>query len=99
MQALLKGRIESSEVYNNQVYTVVTEPAIDSYSSPQRFKVKSEAQLGAVGAEITLQVTLRGNVRQKTYTDKQTGQVKQFNEDNVYLDAVIAQQQPQKKVS
>lgn len=91
----MNGRIEFSEFYNGKYISLITTPAPDPYSQPSKFKVNSESQLGAIGQEVSLDVTVSGFVREKPYTDKQTGQRKIFHEDNVILRARLAQAKPQ----
>jgi hypothetical protein len=86
-QTTIKGRIQHTEFYNGKHTTVIQTPAQDAYSHPQSFKIRSEAPFGNVGDEMTADVTIRGNCRQKPYRDKQTGEQKYFWDDNVYLDA------------
>lgn len=91
MKFTMKCRIDTSEIYNNRHTTVVTTPAPDSYSQPSSFKVFSDSALGAIGNEVELDVSVRGFVREKRYKDKNTGQEKVFQEDNVFLDASLVQ--------
>lgn len=86
MKVTIQGRIEHSEFYN-QFYTIILAvPAVDQYSQPSTYKLRSKQPMGNVGDEVTTHVTFRGFVRRKPYTDKQTGEAKVFWEDNVFFD-------------
>ncbi len=95
MTIQLKGRIDHTEFFNGKNMTIITTPAVDAYSQPASYKLRSQAQLGAVGQEIMVDVSISGFVRKKPYTDKQTQQPKIYWEDNVFLDATPAQAAPQ----
>ena len=82
------ARIEHSEFYNNQHYTVVTTPAPDAFSHPARFRLQSQQPLGAQHQTVDIVVQVTGLVREKQYRDKNTGQIKQFNEGVVFLNVV-----------
>lgn len=60
----MNGRIEFSEFYNGKYISLITTPAPDPYSQPSKFKVNSESQLGAIGQEVSLDVTVSGFVRE-----------------------------------
>lgn len=82
------ARIEHSEFYNNMHYTVVTMPAPDAFSHPSRFRLQSKQPLGAQGQNVDITVDVGGLVREKQFRDKNTGQIKQFNEGVVFLNVV-----------
>lgn len=84
---VLKARVDHVQLHEGAFYHVVTTPAPDAYSKPSRYKLRSKDQLGTVGAEITVDVTVSGSVYEKNYRDKQTGINKVFHEANVYMDA------------
>lgn len=90
------ARIDSSEFYNQKMYTVVSTPAPDAFSHPSKYRVTSDKAIGNVGAVVDIDCTMRGMVRPKNYTDKQTGQPKTYVETDVYFDvyAVRPHQQP-----
>lgn len=79
-------RIEKGEVYQGQQYTIVSAPAPDAFSHPSRYRVTSDRQLGQIGQLIDLDCMMKGVVRGKSYTDKQTGQQKNYDESTVYFD-------------
>lgn len=85
---LNSARIEHSEFYNNQHYTVVTTPAPDAFSHPARFRLQSQQPLGTQHQTVDIVVQVTGLVREKQYRDKNTGQMKQFNEGVVFLNVV-----------
>lgn len=75
MQVVIKGRIESSRVYEGNRYTQVMTPAADQYSRPQLVEVRSKAKLGERGEEIAVTAKLGGYARKPyTFTDKETGE-------------------------
>lgn len=95
MQLSMRGKIDHTEFYNGNYITIITTPAPDAYSKPESFKLRSPNQLGAVGSEIAVTVSVRGYVRKKPYVDKSTGQQKTYWEENVFMDATLATSKPQ----
>lgn len=85
MKSQLSGRIEDTQFHNGTYTTILTEAAADAYSQPSSFKLRSDMELGPIGAEISVELEIRGFVRRKPYKDKQTGQPKVFLEDNTIL--------------
>lgn len=79
-------RVESSEIYQNKNYTIVSVPAPDAYSHPSKFRVTSDRALGVIGSVLDLDCSIRGMVRPKKYVDKTTGQQKEYIETDVYFD-------------
>jgi hypothetical protein len=79
-------RIEKGEFFNGKQYTVVSSPAPDAFSHPSRYKLTSDQQLGQVGQLIDVDCTMKGLVREKSFTDRATGQQKKFDECDVYFD-------------
>jgi hypothetical protein len=91
MQMHLNGvRVESSEFYSGSNYTIVSAPAPDAFSHPSRFKVQSPNVIGGQGQFIDLVLNVSGIVRTKNFQDKNTGQMKTFNEANVYFEVVTS---------
>jgi len=82
-------RIEKGEFYQGKQYTVVSAPAPDAFSHPSRYRITSDQQLGQVGQLIDIEATMRGVVRGKSFTDKNTGQVRHYDECDVYFDVVL----------
>ena len=80
------ARIDSSEFYNQKMYNVVSTPAPDTFSHPSKYRVTSDKAIGNVGQVVDIDCTMRGMVRPKNYTDKQTGQPKTYVETDVYFD-------------
>jgi hypothetical protein len=79
------GRIDSSEFYNGNHYISLSTPAEDAYSKPSTFKIQSEKALGGIGEEIQVEIKISGYVKEKTYTDKNTGEIKKFSEPHVFF--------------
>lgn len=90
MKSTLKGKILKHEFHNGAYYTVIAEPAPDQYSMPNKFKVRSDTQLGNVDDEVSLNIQVSGFVKPKSWTDKQTGQQRSFDEANVNLQVIPA---------
>jgi hypothetical protein len=80
------ARIDSAEVYNNKMYTVVSTPAPDQFSHPSKYRVTSDKAIGVTGALVDIDCTMRGMVRSKNYKDTNTGQQKTYIETDVYFD-------------
>lgn len=75
MQVAIKGRIETSRVYEGNRYTQIMTPAADQYSRPQLVEVRSKSKLGERGDEVTVTAKLGGYARKPyAFTDKQTGE-------------------------
>ncbi|MEN9481591.1 MAG: hypothetical protein RLZZ298_2986 [Pseudomonadota bacterium] len=71
-QAVIRGRILEVNRGENAVYTDVTLPAPDQYSTPQNIRIVSNRLLGKPGEDLTQRVQLKGYRR--SYQDKQTGE-------------------------
>jgi len=84
----LKGRIDASRFHDGTYYTKISTPAKDAYSQPSSFVLRSQSQLGQVGEEIQAKCELSGFVRLKRWTDKNTGEQKTFDEENLYLTVI-----------
>ena len=87
-QVTLKGKIIKSEFFSNQHRVTMIIPAVDAYSQPQSFRVNSDGAFGEVGSEHEVVCDMRGFVKTKKYTDKATGQPKEFEECNVYFEVI-----------
>ena len=81
-------RLEKSEFYQQKHYTVLSAPAPDAFSFPSKYRVTSDRALGNPGMLLDVECTLRGVVRPKSFTDKQTGQIKNYDECDVYFDVI-----------
>ncbi len=79
-------RIEKSEFYNGKQFTVVSSPAPDAFSHPSRYRFSSDQPLGQIGQLVDVDCTMKGLVREKSFQDRQTGQMKKFDECDVYFD-------------
>lgn len=97
MNFLMNGRVDKNEFHGGNNYTYLTTPAVDAYSQPSAFKVRSPSQLGAVGTELELVCTVSGYIHVKTWKDKASGDTKTFDEAKVFFDAVLAGQAEVKK--
>lgn len=86
MNITLQGRIDHTEFYNNAHTVILAVAAADQYSLPSTYKLRSPNAMGAVGDELTVHTAVRGFVKRKPYTDKQTNQPKVYWEDNVFFD-------------
>lgn len=82
------ARIESTEFHEQKYYTVVTTPAPDAFSHPNRFKVTSDQMIGQLTQAVELELSVGGIVREKPYQDKVTRQPKVFMEAQVYLNVI-----------
>lgn len=80
------GRIDSQRHYQGKYYTQLTTPAPDEYSRPSQFEVRSEAPLGQIGTEWRGKLRASGFIRQRQYTDKQTGELKYVADKTVIFD-------------
>lgn len=89
MQVTIRGRIDASRVHDKTRYTRIVTPAPDPYSRPQTVEVRSKAQLGAKGEEVTVMAQLGGFTRKPfRSTDKETGEVTMVTPVDLTLDAV-----------
>lgn len=90
-RATVRGRVEAVRKYDKNRFTRLISPSVDPYSPPQVFEVRSKAQLGSVGEEITIDVLL-GGYRRKPFrvTDKETGELTTVTPVEMVLDAIEA---------
>lgn len=89
MQVLVKGRIDASRRHEQTRYTRIVTPAPDPYSRPQTVEVRSKAQLGQKGEEVSVLAQLGGYTRKPfRSTDKETGEVTSVTPVDLTLDAV-----------
>lgn len=89
MEVTVKGKIDAVRRHEQVRYTRILTPAPDAYSRPQVVEVRSKAQLGQRGDEITITAKLGGYTRKpfKT-TDKETGEITMVTPVDMTLDAV-----------
>lgn len=88
-QFCLQGKIKEMKVINGVVYTVITSPAPDLYSSPSQFEIRSNRKLGTIGEEIDgILCQITGFHQNKNYIDKETGEQKSYKNKVVNLIAV-----------
>jgi len=82
-QSVIRGRILEVRRTDKAVYTDVTLPAPDSYSSPQTVRIVSGRFIGKPGEDITARVFLKGYRRK--YKDKDTGEDRFGNDISLSL--------------
>lgn len=98
MQVQFTGcRIEKMEQYNGKFYTIVGVPAPDSFSHPSKYRLQSVQQIGQFGQLIDATCNMQGIVKTKSFTDRNSGQQKQFDESTVLFDVVSHQPHQLKK--
>jgi hypothetical protein len=68
-QTVIRGRVTEVKRTDTAVYTDVTLPAPDQYSSPQNVRIVSNRFIGKPGEDITQRCAIKGYRR--SYTDKQ----------------------------
>lgn len=89
MQVMVRGRIDASRTHDKTRYTRIVTPAPDPYSRPQTVEIRSKAQLGAKGEEVTVLAQLGGFTRKPfRSTDKETGEVTMVTPVDLTLDAL-----------
>lgn len=71
-QAVIRGRVLEVNRTANAVYTDVTLPAADQYTSPQTVRIVSGRLIGKPNEDITCRVAVKGYRRK--YQDKATGE-------------------------
>lgn len=84
----LKGRIDSQRIYEGLYYTEITTPAPDAYTKPQAFQIRSKAQLGQNGQELTVTCRLDGYIGSFSFRNKQTGIMETGTKPHVFLEVV-----------
>jgi hypothetical protein len=84
------GRIEKAtyDEKSKKRYSLIMTPAKDEYSKPSQFKLRSNQPLGAVGDEIKVITEVSGFIRFFNYPDKNTGEIKQGDNAEVFFDVV-----------
>lgn len=91
MQVVVRGRIDASRSHEKTRYTRIITPAPDPYSRPQTIEVRSKAQLGQRGEEVTVLAQLGGYTRKPfRSTDKVTGETTMVTPVDLTLDAIEA---------
>lgn len=89
MEVLVKGKIDAQRKHGQVRYTRILTPAPDAYSRPQTVEVRSKAQLGSTGDEITITAKLGGYARKPFRSiDKETGETSMVTPVDMTLDAV-----------
>lgn len=84
----LTGKIFHSHRKGNFYYTQIVSPALDEYSNPSRFGLRSSSKLGDIEQVITVDIAISGSSRPFDYTDKETGERKKGFDNTVYFDVV-----------
>jgi hypothetical protein len=83
-----QGRINSRKRHDSHYYTHVTTPAPDEYSMPSQFEIKSKQPFGEPGETFTVHCTLSGFTRERSYNDRNTGELKKVLDKTVILNLV-----------
>lgn len=89
MVMALVARIDQQRQHQNKLYTQVTTPAPDEYSMPSQFEIRSDHPLGPIGTEFRGKIRASGFIRQRQYTDKNTGELKQVADKTVIFDLAL----------
>jgi hypothetical protein len=91
MQVRIKGKIDAQRRHGQVRYTRILTPAPDAYSRPQTIEIRSKAQLGSTGDEVTVLAQLGGYTRKPfRSTDKETGETAMVTPVDMTLDAIEA---------
>lgn len=89
MVVLVRGRIEAKRSHDGIRYTRILTPAPDAYSRPQTVEVRSKANLGERGEEVSVICKLGGYSRKPfRSTDKDTGETTMVTPVDHTLDAI-----------
>lgn len=89
MEVIVKGRIDAKRSHDGTRYTRILTPAPDAYSRPQTVEVRSKANLGDRGDEVTVLCKLGGYTRKPFRSvDKETGETSMVTPVDMTLDAV-----------
>lgn len=89
MEVVIKGRIDAKRSHDGTRYTRILTPAPDAYSRPQTVEVRSKANLGDRGDEVTVLCKLGGYTRKPFRSvDKETGETAMVTPVDMTLDAV-----------
>jgi hypothetical protein len=57
----IRGLVVNCRYEKGMRYTLVLSPAVDVYSSPQAFEIRSRGQLGKLDQEVSCSCVLRGS--------------------------------------
>lgn len=93
-QALIRGRIVGKpRKFKGQdgvqrFATIVRLPAPDEFTSPATVEVQSSEHLGEAGDSYAGKVQISGSSRPFSYTDKQSGEIKQGTDVTIRLTAL-----------
>jgi len=89
MEVMLRGKIDAQRRHGQVRYTRILTPAPDAYSRPQTIEVRSKAQLGTTGDEVTVLAKVGGYTRRPfRTTDKETGEQTMVTPVDMTLDAI-----------
>lgn len=58
----IRGRVVSCRTYRGRRYTVVLSPAVDAYSNPQAFEIRSRANWANKDQDVSCNCLLSGSV-------------------------------------
>lgn len=89
MEVIVKGRIDAKRSHDGTRYTRILTPAPDAYSRPQTVEVRSKANLGDRGDEVSVLCKLGGYTRKPFRSvDKETGETTMVTPVDMTLDAI-----------
>lgn len=89
MRVSVQGRVLKSRLNEGIRYTSVITPAPDLYSRPSVVEIRSKSPIGAVEEDVTVWCVLSGYAeRPRRWTDKNTGEVKTFQDVRMFLNLV-----------
>ena len=85
----MKARIDKVRFHDGVNYSIVTCPAVDEFSKPSVFEVRSKSRLGSVGEIVDREFDITGWPAGKfEYQDKNTGEIIQGQNYRMALDLV-----------
>jgi hypothetical protein len=84
----ISGRIDSVRHVNNTSFLQVTCPSKDSYSSPERFELKTAINIGQQGDNFSCTCRLSGFLKPFQYNDKQTGELKNGVNTKTFIEVI-----------
>jgi hypothetical protein len=88
-QAVVRGKIIESRMYERVRYTRILCPASDEFSRPETLQIRSKSQLGQRDEIVMISVSLGGYARKAfRVTDKETGETSSITPIEMTLDAI-----------
>lgn len=87
----IKGKLKEQRRGEDMFYSLVLCPALDEYSSPRPFEIRSEKSLGRENEDVSVRCALGGYFRRAyNYDDPKTGEVRRIKPVVHSLDAIDA---------